>query len=173
MLPEVANASIPADIRAQFHCDDLGRVLFFTSPPLDANSIPEETQSLSHSLRYLADKARQKDERDKKRKAREADLQTAARERSKRTKADDESKQNWALDQKLTHVQNWSQNLAKGTDSLYQKLYENNWEEMQTVENSRLAAQQIEGSRNQRDIDNFQRARAMKKEVELSGFRWI
>ncbi|KAI9656716.1 MAG: hypothetical protein M1829_000375 [Trizodia sp. TS-e1964] len=34
-LPDVANSAIPIDIRERFQRDDLGHVLFFTSPPLD------------------------------------------------------------------------------------------------------------------------------------------
>ena len=87
-LAEMANASIPADIRAQFQTDQYGKVIFFTTPPLDINPLPEEAQSLGHSLRYLADKARHKEEDEKKRKAREIELETAANERLKRMKSD-------------------------------------------------------------------------------------
>ncbi len=54
---------IPASIRAQFPQDEQGRVLFFTTPPIDTTHIVEGRSSvekgdqLSHSLRYLAKKA--------------------------------------------------------------------------------------------------------------------
>ncbi|ODH46796.1 hypothetical protein GX48_07128 [Paracoccidioides brasiliensis] len=61
ILSDNANAAIPEDIRKQFHCDEKGRVLFFTSPPLDIVP-PVEQTVLGHSLRYLA----AKEERQKK-----------------------------------------------------------------------------------------------------------
>lgn len=174
MLPEPANASIPADIRSQFHCDDLGRVLFFTSPPLDANPIPEEAQNLGHSLRYLADKARQKEENDKKRKMQEVEVETAAEKKLKRLKTVNENKQNWLVDQKLVYVQNWSEELAKGTDDLYQKMYGDNWKEMRNVDTHKLVLQQAKASKRQKGIDDFQKTRkAEVKGVEVFGFKWI
>ncbi|MBE7181701.1 MAG: hypothetical protein INR71_10940, partial [Terriglobus roseus] len=75
-LSDAANASIPEDIRKQFHCDDQGRVLFFTAPPVevggpssmslstgderkaDDRRAPREELKLGHSVRYLAARAR-------------------------------------------------------------------------------------------------------------------
>lgn len=174
MLPDSANASIPADVRSQFHCDDLGRVLFFTSPPLDANPIPEEAQSLGHSLRYLADKARQKGENDKKRTMQVAELEMVAEEKLKRLKTVNENKQNWLVGQKLSHVQNWSEELAKGTDDLYQKMYGDGWKEMRDADTHKLVLQQAEASKHQRGIDDFQKIRkAEVRGVQVSGFKWI
>lgn len=51
-LNDLANAAIPADIRQQFHCDDQGHILFFSTPPLDI--VPPAQQKLGHSLKYLA-----------------------------------------------------------------------------------------------------------------------
>ncbi|KAI9816942.1 MAG: hypothetical protein M1826_001714 [Phylliscum demangeonii] len=59
-LTESVNNAVPADIRAQFQCDDRGRVLFFTAPPLDPVEAGWVSLSppLQHSARYLAEKAR-------------------------------------------------------------------------------------------------------------------
>lgn len=66
-LGDAANAAIPEDIRQQFHCDDHGRVLFFSAPPVDF--VPPSTQKLGHSLKYLATKEeRQKKVEERKRK---------------------------------------------------------------------------------------------------------
>ncbi|KAI9804142.1 MAG: hypothetical protein M1825_001544 [Sarcosagium campestre] len=82
-LSEQMNQSIPEEVRKQFHCDDQGYVLFFTTPPQDhhqhstgpddlivdananANSLNIITNGsgntkLAHSVRYLAEKARQR-----------------------------------------------------------------------------------------------------------------
>lgn len=58
-LPDIANLSIPAEIRAQYQCDPAGRVLFFATPP--AGSTPGAAKLPGHSARYLAEKARRAD----------------------------------------------------------------------------------------------------------------
>lgn len=62
-LSDTANAAIPASIRAQFHQDDQGRVLFFSTPPLDI--VSGKGANLGHSLKYLA----AREEREKARRA--------------------------------------------------------------------------------------------------------
>ncbi|KAI9852545.1 MAG: hypothetical protein M1838_000413 [Thelocarpon superellum] len=60
-LSDNANLSIPADIREQFHRDEHGRVLFFTSPPLDPSVASQpDAAPLGHSVRYLAEKERRR-----------------------------------------------------------------------------------------------------------------
>jgi chromatin structure-remodeling complex subunit RSC1/2 len=86
-LSDAANAAIPTDIRQQFHCDDHGRVLFFTTPPLDP--VAPIQQGLGHSLRYLAAKEeRKKLLGEKKRK--ESQAQQEYEISSKRAKAEQE-----------------------------------------------------------------------------------
>jgi chromatin structure-remodeling complex subunit RSC1/2 len=73
VLPDHANASIPADVREQFQRDEQGRVLFFTAPPAnDPGFVKEEGQALGHSARYLAMRAKRDAQRAAKRKADEA-----------------------------------------------------------------------------------------------------
>lgn len=67
-LSDSANASIPKEIRDQYPQDEEGRVLFFTTPPVDhrplatGRSAREKNKPLMHSEAYLAAKA----EREKK-----------------------------------------------------------------------------------------------------------
>jgi chromatin structure-remodeling complex subunit RSC1/2 len=69
-MSEPANNMIPADIRKQFPQDEQGRVLFFTTPPVDTQHIiqgrtnAEKGDQLAHSLRYLAVKAERERERE-------------------------------------------------------------------------------------------------------------
>jgi chromatin structure-remodeling complex subunit RSC1/2 len=58
-LSNPANEAIPLPIREQFHRDDQGRVLFFSTPPIDP--VPPLSSTLRHTPAYLAKKA----ERDK------------------------------------------------------------------------------------------------------------
>ena len=59
-MSDAANASIPLGIRQQFPCDDHGRVLWFTTPPLNDTPGPLEPvsakdgKSLSHTPEYIA-----------------------------------------------------------------------------------------------------------------------
>ncbi|KAI9723736.1 MAG: hypothetical protein M1812_001036 [Candelaria pacifica] len=58
-LSNSANASIPEDIQEQFHRDEHGRVLFYTTPPLVTEaSIPRRNPAFGHTVKYLAEKAR-------------------------------------------------------------------------------------------------------------------
>lgn len=65
-LPDQANLSIPAEIRERYQRDELGRVLFFTAPPV----IPDQAEDgvRGHSVRYLAAKARREEAQAQKRK---------------------------------------------------------------------------------------------------------
>lgn len=73
---------IPAEIREQFPQDEQGRVLFFTTPPVDTQHIiqgrsnAEKGDQLAHSLRYLAVKADR--ERERENAARKRQLDSAA-----------------------------------------------------------------------------------------------
>ncbi|QVM06491.1 hypothetical protein D8B26_001199 [Coccidioides posadasii str. Silveira] len=55
-LPEEINNAIPPEVRAQFQCDDKGRVLFWSTPPIDV--VNDQPQPLSHTPEYLAARAR-------------------------------------------------------------------------------------------------------------------
>ena len=172
-LAEMANASIPADIRAQFQTDQHGKVIFFTTPPLDINPLPEEAQTLGHSLRYLADKARHKEEDEKKRKAREIELEAAANKRLKRMKTDEEGKKNWIIDQKLVSLQQWTTNMERGTDELYKQMHGENWKEIRELDLARLAVQQEEAFKNQKELEKFRHENKENKEAKITGFKWI
>ena len=62
VLSEAANNMIPAEVRALYPKDDQGRVLFFTTPPVDTRhfisgrSLAEQNRELDHELKYLAKK---------------------------------------------------------------------------------------------------------------------
>ncbi|KAL2862920.1 putative RSC complex subunit (RSC1) [Aspergillus lucknowensis] len=123
-LSDTANIAIPADIREQFHCDDQGRVLFFSSPPLDIGSTVQ--QKLGHSLKYLA----AKDERRKlvEAKKRKEGSEREERDRAtKRQRADEET----ALTSRVEFaaefaVEVMTKGILNGTDKIYKALYQGN-----------------------------------------------
>jgi len=172
-LADTANSSIPLDIRAQFHHDEYGKIIFFTSPPLDANPVPEEVQNLGHSLRYLADKARNKEADEKKRKAREIELETAATERLKCIKADEEGNKQWILDQKVKALKSWSTETDKGTDELYKTLHGEKWQQVKERDLASLAEQQELAFNKQKELEKFREGRKAKDEIKITGFKWF
>jgi len=172
-LPDQANSAIPADIRSQFHRDEYGRIIFYTAPPLDANPVPEEKQSLGHSLEYLANKARNKEEVAKKRKAREAELEAEASARLKFRKADEEEKKQLILDQRMKALNKWCVDMNNGTDDLYKQLHGDQWKEMREFDLYKLAAQQEDAFKKQKEIEEFKKTRSKAKGVKITGFNWI
>ena len=121
-LSDSANAAIPEDIREQFHCDDQGRVLFFSSPPLDV--IPSVQQKLGHSLKYLAAKEeRRKLVEAKKRK--ENHKQERQEGSVKRQRADEETALAAHVDTLTAKaVGSLTSQITDGTDQLYEILYQ-------------------------------------------------
>lgn len=172
-LDDRANASIPYDIREQFHHDEYGKVIFFTAPPLDVDPIPEEKHTLGHSLRYLADKARNKEEDEKKRKARAAELETVATERLKRIKSSNETRKDWIFDQKSSALRNWCEDMDRGTDELYKQMHGEKWKEMRELDMYKLVAQQEEAFKRQKDAEKFRNRRKGEADAKIAGFKWI
>lgn len=172
-LPDAAVSSIPADIRSQFHHDETGRVIFYTTPPLDANPIPEEKQTLGHSLRYLADKARNKAEDEKKRKAYAIQLESEATDRLKRIKTSEERNKQRIIDQKFKAMNEWCGNMDRGTDAIYKQIHGDEWKEVREIDLARLAVAQEESFKKQKEIDEFLKKQKNEKDISITGFRWI
>ena len=90
-LQDAVNNGIPPDIRSQFQCDDFGRLLFFTTPPVDVRAREAQGAGLAHSARYIAIMQRRAEERGRKRKlAEEARQQEEGRrvEKAKRPESE-------------------------------------------------------------------------------------
>jgi chromatin structure-remodeling complex subunit RSC1/2 len=121
-LSDTANAAIPEEIRDQFHCDDQGHVLFFSSAPLDIGLTVQ--QRLGHSLKYLAAKEErrklveakkrketsEREERDRAAKRQRADAQTALAARVE------------VAAEKAVEVM--TKGILNGTDEIYKILYQ-------------------------------------------------
>ena len=172
-LPEMAHSAIPADIRAQFHHDEYGRVIFYTTPPLDVNPIPHDKQDLGHSLRYLADKARRKEEDEKKRKARAAGSEIAAGERLKRMKTSTNGRASWVASQKLEALHRWKEDMDSRTDDMYKRLYGAEWKDARDIDVAKLAVQQEQAFKSGQELNLIKKKREERKEVKIDGFKWI
>ncbi|KAI7711978.1 hypothetical protein KC322_g3927, partial [Hortaea werneckii] len=101
VLPDHANFSIPNEIREQYQRDEQGRVLFFAAPPVTSagdhyqpSDAPNTTSSSAvgkgHSIRYLAEKARRKEDLAKKRTERDLEIQHEQRV-AKKVKLEDDA----------------------------------------------------------------------------------
>ncbi|POS83873.1 hypothetical protein EPUL_004566 [Erysiphe pulchra] len=121
-LPDSANSAIPVDIRAQFHQDEFGRVIFYTVPPVDANNLSYETQLLGHSLKYLADKVRNRREDEKKRKAHQMDLELLAAEKRDQQKKRSLQNNEFMATQCIKAIEKWSDDLHKEIKNLHKHL---------------------------------------------------
>lgn len=132
-LSDAANTAIPEDIREQFHCDDQGHVLFFSSPPLDI--VPSVQQRLGHSLKYLAAKEeRRKLVEQKKRK--ETSGREGLEKNAKRQRADNEMALAAKVEDLTTlAIGTMTSQIELGTDAIYKLLYPNQAEQAKAAAN--------------------------------------
>ena len=130
-LSDGANSHIPPDIRAQFQCDEQGRVLWFTAPPLNTISVAEEAQknTAGHSIKYLAAKAR----RDKliaekrKRDAELADEEEAERARAAKSRKERDEREWGEVEEKAMGMLEAS--MFESCEASYKHLYGDAWRE--------------------------------------------
>ncbi|KAE8395397.1 hypothetical protein BDV23DRAFT_178914 [Aspergillus alliaceus] len=139
-LSDAANAAIPEDIREQFHCDNQGHVLFFSSPPLDI--IPPFQQKLGHSLKYLAVKEeRRRLVETKKRKEREEWVEQD--KRAKRQRANEEAALVARVESLTTKaISAMVDHIGAGTEMLYKFLYRDQAERAKQI-NARTLEQRV------------------------------
>lgn len=161
-LVDIADSAIPDDIRRQFHCDERGHVLFFSSPPLDI--IPATQPNLGHSLKYLA----AKEERQKKaaeRKRKRAEDQKQRDEEAKRQRADEETALAARVDALAPKaITCMLQQVASGTDELYQALSHDQ------ADNARAVAAEARESRIQADRVARQQTAQIQAQSKNDGY---
>jgi chromatin structure-remodeling complex subunit RSC1/2 len=125
ILPDQANLSIPLEIRERYQRDELGRVIFFTAPPV----IPSEPTGgvKAHSVRYLAAKARREASLAQKRTA--TDLDKLASERAIKQARIEQVQQasrdvsvSWKLSLRRLRCESWTMTVSpvwpKGSERL-------------------------------------------------------
>lgn len=71
-LPDSVNGVLPTEVRQGYQHDNTGRILFFTSPPLErpCNGLSPTTAGIGHSIKYFAGRGQWLAAREKKRKER-------------------------------------------------------------------------------------------------------
>ncbi|KAI0018156.1 hypothetical protein F4780DRAFT_752210 [Xylariomycetidae sp. FL0641] len=119
-LDEATNASIPAEVRDQFLHDEAGNVLFFTQPPLARahRGVSKESAGLGHSVRYLADRAREVEDRRAKRKARDELRREDEKKRAAAEEAMAEKQRAERLDEATKVFTGWVDSIQQETDAL-------------------------------------------------------
>jgi chromatin structure-remodeling complex subunit RSC1/2 len=125
-LSDTANASIPFDIRQQFKVDEHGRVLFFTTPPIETTVKTD----LAHSIEYLAEKSRRKEMIARKRKQILDQQAEAAKHAAKRQKEIFDEQLTEAAELLHMGLQIYVRDYEEGTNQIYKELYGDDWQEM-------------------------------------------
>jgi chromatin structure-remodeling complex subunit RSC1/2 len=126
-LSDALNLAIPADIREQFQTDDQGRVLFFTTPPLDPLNIVKPGQILGHSEKYEEAKQKRLEAIAAKRKL-ERETGVDAESLAKKRKTEEE-----ALAAEVNRLTTkglalLGKQIANGTESAFEQLYGKGWQ---------------------------------------------
>lgn len=168
-LSEAANAAIPADVRSEFHCDDRGHVLFFSTPPMDIVSSPTAAKKgLTHSLKYLAAKAEREKQRKRRREQQEQEQETMPidvdDQQPKRARLDTETETEPIDPSRVTNlisktVSLLAENITTGTATFYNSIYTD----------KTTAAEYAEADARQREQDAKAYALAKKVADELKG----
>ncbi len=169
-LPDTANASIPPDIRAQFHRDEQDHILFFTAPPLDAPRIPGTAKKLGHSIKYLAAKARE-------RSASSTTLAdafptaAAADEKPdlKRKSPDVDSRAEEIKRLKSRALEVLGSQIQEGTEAIYRDMYGPEWKEAMQAEEERLRTVQVEEVVKREMMARNERERVERRRIRLGG----
>ncbi|EED14141.1 RSC complex subunit (RSC1), putative [Talaromyces stipitatus ATCC 10500] len=137
-LSDTANAAIPTEVRSQFHCDDHGRVLFFSTPPMDIVASTSTKKPLGHSLKYLAAKAA-KEEKRKRRLEEEQQQQPVTKQARITLVPEKETLDPSRLKNLISKtVSLLTQNITTGTEELYNSLYGNKKSEYQAADQRQL-----------------------------------
>jgi len=168
-LSDAANLSIPEDIREQFHRDEHGHVLFFSTPPLDTLPPVKHGQAVGNSVRYLAAKAK-RDEAIKEKRKREQDAVEEQQSLAKKTKQEEEAALAGQV-QVLTGkaLQLLVKDMQEGTEGLYRAMLGDKWEDGMQADKSRLQKVQAEERRRMSEIEENRKKMTERQMISLKG----
>ncbi|ELR08339.1 hypothetical protein VC83_04650 [Pseudogymnoascus destructans] len=165
-LSDVANASIPQDIRSQFHRDENDRVLFFTAPPLDVPRVPAKARVLGHSLKYLAAKLKDTDALAEARKERDKKLAEMSSEKRKRDDEEFAKREEEVEQAKIRALQAFNRDMEEGTLRIYERIFGADGKAV--MEEERLTLEKVhakqklkneESAKREREYEESQKAR--------------
>ena len=165
-LSDTANASIPDDIRSQFHQDEKGRVLFFTTPPLDVLAPVKQGEALSHSVKYLAEKLRRAEAIKEKRK-REETTGAAEESRRKRVQQEDGILAGNIQALKDRAVNMLDTQLKVATENVWKELYGDKWEMGRELETAKLEERQAKWQSEVKEVEEGKRKVKERETITL------
>ncbi|KFX92303.1 hypothetical protein V490_05440 [Pseudogymnoascus sp. VKM F-3557] len=166
-LSDIANASIPPDVREQFHRDEHDRVLFFTAPPLDVPRVPGGARVLGHSLKYLAKKARDEEALAKKRAGRDEKVEEEAREKRKRDEEAEERRADEVKRLKERAIEIFNQQIERSTEKLYGDMYGADAKAVMEAERLRLERLQAEERQQKEIMERNEREREEREVIRV------
>ncbi len=166
-LSDQANAAITEDILEQFHRDERGRVLFFTSPPLAVPKATPNGQSLQHSERYLAARARLSKERTLKRQ-REEEASSEREETQKKMKTEEDVKLAQQIEESRAKAFSvWVEETIVGTNELYKKTFGEQWERAKKIDELAIVKGQEEEQQRTQEREKWRREKEAREKVSL------
>jgi len=166
-LSDTANLSIPEDIREQFQRDEPGRVLFFTTPPLDTLPPYKKGAAIGHSAKYMAEKIRRAEALSEKRK-REGVLELeedAQRKKAKHEK--DEVLTTEVADLTTKAINLLEKQITNSTKATYRQLYGDEWEAALETDVERLGNIQAATKARMIAIDEHEKRMKERKIIPL------
>jgi len=126
-----------------------------------------KSQTLGHSVAYLAKKARDKEVLKQKRKERDERLKLEKVQDLKRKREADENKEEELRKLKVRVLEEWGSEISKGTEVLYREMYGDVWASIKAAEEDRLQKVQREEVRKREMIEKHERGREEAKFVAL------
>jgi chromatin structure-remodeling complex subunit RSC1/2 len=166
-LSDNANASIPPDIRAQFHRDEQDHILFFTAPPLDVPRIPGAAEKLGHSIKYLAAKAREHNASSATQTATPPNATTDEKPDLKRKTPDADSRASEIPRLKSHALEVLSAQIQGGTEEIYKEMYGPGWKGVMQAGEEKLRAVQAEEQAKKEAMARSERERGERKRIRL------
>ncbi len=167
-LDNNANASIPKEIRDQFHCDGQGRVLFYTTPPVNVEILEGQGRVLGHSVRYLAAKQRREMEMRAKRSFEEAQPNQTEEARKKAKVDTSLPSDEVILNTTVKALELLEDQLASATRADYEALMNGNAQQGIETDVERLVSMHWEAYKMEEEMAEREKRR---KEQENTGLR--
>lgn len=168
-LSDVANASIPQDIRSQFHRDENDRVLFFTAPPLDVPRVPAKARVYGHSLKYLAAKLKDADALAEARKERDKRLAEMSGEKRKRDDEEFEKLAEEVEKAKIRALEAWNKDMERGTLAIYERMFGADGKAV--MEEERLRLEKVHAQTKLDNEASAKREEEMKESLKVRIYR--
>ena len=144
VLYDHVNASIPEDVRNNFHRDSEGRIIWYSAPPV-LREKPTLSGGISgHSLRYLAKKARDEEILARKRKEREGEREEEGREKKRKIEEDNEKLREEAERLLEVGIKLTAEKMQKGTEALYRGMFGHDADKVVRLKEEQIVKAQME-----------------------------